>query len=398
MSLQPINHSPDLKRLRDEGYAVEILHGHLVVKHVPYVSSQKEIKLGTLISALTLAGDVTTKPGDHTALFEGEYPCNQDGHPIEGFRNSSQRMNLGAELWADHRFSAKPPSGNYDDYYHKMTTYIAKISGYAQVLNPNVTAKIFPVVESKEDESVFKYIDTASSRAEIFAITKKLEINKVAVVGLGGTGSYVLDLVAKTPVREIHLFDGDSFLQHNAFRSPGAPSVEELREKLNKAKYFERVYSKMRRGIIVHTDFIDASNIAVLREMNFVFLCLDQGDAKKMIVEDLLKASIPFVDVGMGLYLSEGTLGGILRVTTGTPEYHDHLASKKRIPFSKDHGNNEYDRNIQIADLNALNAVLAVIKWKKLCGFYQDFEKEHFSAYTISGNALINEDQSGTQS
>jgi hypothetical protein len=37
--------------------------------------------------------------------------------------------------------------------------------------------------------------------------------------GLGGTGSYILDLVSKTPVNEILLFDSDDFLQHNAFRS-----------------------------------------------------------------------------------------------------------------------------------------------------------------------------------
>ena len=54
-------------------------------------------------------------------------------------------------------------------------------------------------------------------------------------MGLGGTGSYVLDLVAKTPVWEIHLFDGDAFLQHNAFRSPGAPSLDELEAQPPKA-------------------------------------------------------------------------------------------------------------------------------------------------------------------
>ena len=54
------------------------------------------------------------------------------------------------------------------------------------------------------------------------AVTRKLSLKNVAIVGLGGTGSYVLDLVAKTPVRQIHLDDGDMFLQHNAFGSPSA--------------------------------------------------------------------------------------------------------------------------------------------------------------------------------
>ena len=49
---------------------------------------------------------------------------------------------------------------------------------------------------------------------------------------------------------------------------------------------------------------------------------------------------------------------------------------------------------LQIAELNALNAALAVIKWKKLAGVYLDLEHEHFSAYTLDGNAMINEDPS----
>jgi hypothetical protein len=35
----------------------------------------------------------------------------------------------------------------------------------------------------------------------------------------------VLDFTAKTHVKEIHLFDGDTFFQHNAFRAPGAANL-----------------------------------------------------------------------------------------------------------------------------------------------------------------------------
>jgi hypothetical protein len=80
------------------------------------------------------------------------------------------------------------------------------------------------IVIKSTDDSVFRHIDTASARAHIVAITEKLKVSKIAIVGVGGTGSYVLDHVARTPVREIDLFDRDHFLQHNAFRSPGAPS------------------------------------------------------------------------------------------------------------------------------------------------------------------------------
>jgi hypothetical protein len=46
-----------------------------------------------------------------------------------------------------------------------------------------------------------------------------------------------------------------------------------------------------------------------------------------------------------------------------------------------------------VADLNALNAALAVIKWKKLFGFYQDMKSEHHSQFHTATNGFINEDK-----
>ena len=392
MSLR-LNRSPDLKKLRDEGYDIEIRSGHLLVKDVPYVNSKREIKRGTLVAKLCLANDVTIRPDDHVAFFEGEYPCDKDGVRIARIENQSQRKALATDLFVDHTFSAKPLNGPYEDYHAKITTYVAILSGPAQTINPAADARTFPVITAKEDESVFNYIDTASSRAEINVVSAKLEIDRVGIVGLGGTGAYVFDLVAKTHVKEIHLFDGDTFFKHNAFRSPGAASGEELEQKLPKTEYFFRTYSKMRRGIFSHPIYIDASNVEQLRDMKFMFLCFDAGKAKELVVESLEKFGVPFVDVGMGVYLSGDSLGGILKTTTSTPMQRDHVRAKNRIAFSAGDGNNEYDRNIQIADLNALNASLAVIKWKKLFGFYHDFEKEHHCTYTIDGNKLVNEDQ-----
>jgi len=200
--------------------------------------------------------------------------------------------------------------------------------------------------------------------------------------------------VAKTPVGEIHLFDGDTFSQHNAFRSPGAPSIEDLRAKLNKAVYFKMQYEKMHCGIVAHAEYINASNVVELRDMEFVFLCIDRGGEKRSIVAKLDEYGIPFIDVGMGIQATGDSLGGILRVTTSTPEMRNHLCENGKIPFSEGDADNDYAQNIQVADLNALNAALAVIRWKKYFGFYRDLEKEHFSTYTIDGNQLMNEDRS----
>ena len=108
------------------------------------------------------------------------------------------------------------------------------------------------------------------------------------------------------------------------------------------------------------------------------------------MVEKLEEFNIPFTDVGMGIQLSDNALGGILRVTTSTVQMRDHFQT--RVSFGEAPGG-DYDRNIQIADLNALNAALAVIKWKKLFGFYRDLKSEHHSQFSIDTNLLLNEDR-----
>ena len=61
--------SPDLLRLRDEGYEVEVRSGHLLVHNVPYVNASGQVVRGTIISDLTLAGDATARPANHVAWF-----------------------------------------------------------------------------------------------------------------------------------------------------------------------------------------------------------------------------------------------------------------------------------------------------------------------------------------
>ena len=99
--------------------------------------------------------------------------------------------------------------------------------------------------------------------------------------------------------------------------------------------------------------------------------------------------NISFIDVGLGVNIVDDKLIGIVRTTTGTSDKNNHL--DKRIS-SEDTDDNDYVTNIQIADLNALNAVMAVLKWKKLSGFYQDLTEEHNSLYSINVAQLLNGD------
>jgi len=76
----------------------------------------------------------------------------------------------------------------------------------------------------------------------------------------------------RLPVKEIHLFDADVFSQHNAFRSPGAPTVDELRNRSTKVAFFKRSILPCAATYIAHSSFIDAANVDQLQQMDFVFL------------------------------------------------------------------------------------------------------------------------------
>lgn len=388
MSHRLIDLNDALRRLRDDGFNVEIHAAYLVVGDIPYVNENREICRGMLAAPLNLNGDILNPPTDHTIRFTGSYPCSSDGQPLEGLRHNSDKVRISDRLTIEYSFSNKPPAGRFENDYDKVVHYVAHLSGPATALDPRVTAQTFQVVEPEEGESPFAYLDTASARAEINMITLKLAVETVGIVGLGGTGGYVLDLLAKTPIKQIHLFDGDKFSSHNAFRAPGAASKDDLHQQLLKVSYFKNRYSNMHRGIIEHPEYIGEETVDQLQNMTFVFVCMDPGPGKRIVILKLEQLGIAFIDVGMGLYVTNEAIGGNLRVTTSLPENRD--TPRSQIPLSENLEPNEYDKNIQIADLNALNAVLAVIRWKKLRGFYLDHKHEWQSTYTVGGNLLLN--------
>lgn len=394
MSLELISHSDDLTRLHKEGFAIEVFKGYLIVHHVPYVTSECTIEYGKLVTELALSGDRTAPPKTHVASFAGKTPCTKDGNPLSKIINSPKAQQLTDQLRVDLSFSSKPKTGKYKDYYELVTTYVAIISGHAEAIDPQVTACKFQVVEpSDEEESPFQYIDNASSRAGIYQLTEKLQLNEIKIVGLGGTGAYVLDLISKLPVKRISLYDGDDFLQHNAFRAPGAASIDQLRERLTKVAYLKEQYSRMHKGIQIHPIFIDESNVDQLAGADFVFLCMDSLSDKTPLIKALEEDNVPFIDTGMGLEIGDSGLVGLVRTTTSTESMRSHVHDSKRIPSSGSPQEDVYANNIQIADLNALNAAFAVIRMKKYFQFYEDYENEHYSLYTVDGNEIDNEDK-----
>ena len=373
-----VNLNEDLRKLQDAGFEMEMVGGYLVIHHIPYVANvsgtPKAKDDGKLVIKLNLSGNLLNSPIDHTAYFVGLYPCNIDGTQITGLVNSSQKLDFGRGMVDVFYLSNKPTAGIETSYYEKTLRYESIISWPAEYMDKTLTARTFNPIRPDDNTSPFKYVDTMSSRYDIQAINDKLKNERIAIVGLGGTGSYVLDFVSKTPVKEIHLFDGDVFSSHNAFRAPGAASFDELCARQQKTEYFASKYENMRNGIVSHAEYLTEDNIDQLLDFDFVFVCIDNGKARKLVIEFLGYNGKPFVDTGMGLSVNDDAILGSVRTTCCNSDNFEIV--KANMPLGDSEVDAVYKTNVQISELNALNATLAVIKWKQTMGVYDKLEQD----------------------
>lgn len=382
-----VRNSPDLVRLVQEGFALRIVEGFLVVDDIPYVDDNARVQWGSFLCPLDTSGTATAPPATHVMCFVGGVPRDQFGKPIKDLVHESvEKWSAGAGLTAACGFSQKP-DGGYKDFYEKVTYYTAMVISPAQAVDPEASPYTFKPVKTDEDDGVFHYIDTFSSRAGITELNNLLALEKVVIVGLGGTGAHLLDTLAKTPALTLHLYDKDLFRTHNAFRAPGAASLDDLEAGLTKVEYYTRMYSRMRRGIVPHSVNVTAANVAELLNANFVFLAMDTGPDKKVIVEALIDNGIPFIDTGVGLSKDADGIAGQIRITTSTPGRSEHVSQDELISYFAGE-DAEYDTNLQVDELNALTANLAVLRYKKLQRFYADVEDERHSVFVVNSGDL----------
>ena len=373
------SHNADIKGLLEKGYAITEDHGYLVIRDIPYLDNNGQKQTGAIVTKLVDVDGKKVKQDDHQVFFAGSHPHQIDGTPINGLAGGPIQLALTAspDVVVQRSFSNKPDRGHFIDFAEKIESYVGIISGPA-VEKYGATPYTFRLVEEPPLQSVFKFRDTLTSRAQIVDLSSKFADDVVAVIGLGGTGSYVLDFLVKTPVKEIRGFDLDDFHMHTAYRSPGRLEESELGKR--KAEVYQSRYENFRLGLSLQPKYIDAHSEDSLRGVTFAFVCVDKGSSRAGIFDLLVAKRIPFIDVGMGLNRTRGPINGMLRATYYSVEDFQRLRDMDLAELA-DHPDDEYRVHIQISELNALNAALAVTKYKQLKGFY--FEEESLNSLVI---------------
>ena len=248
----------------------------------------------------------------------------------------------------------------------------------------------------------FKIPNTFEARAAIGPVQDRIRHQRIAIIGLGGTGAYVLDLVAKTPVKEIHLLDSDCVEWHTFMRAPGAPTAEEIesrrKESLRKVDYYNSKYASLREGIQQHAILVDSPSMfgefLAAYPIDYAFVCIDQlteGDSPRQDVVycALSQAGVPFIDSGVSITLE----GGAVRGAVTTSAYDEgSLAWKNAIPNAKVEGNVPGYRNVQLPEVNALAASLAVMEWRRRTGQYVSKAASFLHKFRLETPSIVRAD------
>ena len=341
----------------------------------------------------------TGKPDNRTGgdvhavqiTIDGEYDgqvYNADGTPIGNYVGGDGKTwsNISIKRGAQGRAE---PDETAHDVLHRYAKHIVGAMVAAGYSDPAALAIPDP----------FHIPNTFEARADIAPVQDRIRGQRIAIIGLGGTGAYLLDLIAKTPVSEIHLLDSDCVDWHILKRAPGAPTAEEIelvREgSLLKVDYYHSKYAAFRDGIHPHPVRVDSSSMFAEflsdHPIDYAFVCIDQltdGDSARqdVVYQAVTEAVVPFIDSGVSITLEDCAVRGA--VTTSAYDAGSE-AWKGAIPNARLEGGAPGYRNVQLPEVNAAAATFAVMEWRRRTGqyasespsFYQKFllEKGRFS-------------------
>jgi hypothetical protein len=386
-----VSHNDDIRQLVDKGYAVGFDNNCIVIRDIPYLDEKLELKTGAIVSKLVFIDENRVTQDDHQIYFAGSIPYNLNGKPISNLAGGPTSLVLSevsTDVVVERSFSNKPlTTGRFEDFFEKIESYVTIISGPAIELH-GANPYTFRTVEQVVADPIFKLRDTLTTRAEISDLSLKMNNDIVAVIGLGGTGAYLLDFLTKTPVREIRTFDLDFFYVHNAFRSPGGLQFEELGK--SKSEVYYTRYENFRHGLTSQPKFIDSTCTTDLMGVTFAFVCVDNGSSRSGIFDLLISMGIPFIDVGMGLRRKNGALTGMLQTTYYSAKDGQKVREKGLAQLSEK-PDDMYKTNVQIGELNALNACLAIIRFKQLRGFYFEEISQYSLLFDIADIKIVGE-------
>lgn len=140
---------------------------------------------------------------------------------------------------------------------------------------------------------------------------QRLQALRVAIVGLGGTGSIVAQQLVHLGVRDFILVDADHIEVTNLNRVVGAYPEDIGRSKVEVAqRYLERVAPDVKVRSVVG-DVVRTSVARRLIDADLIFCCTDSHGSRSVVQQLAYQFLLPCIDIGSTITASAGEITGI---------------------------------------------------------------------------------------
>lgn len=150
-----------------------------------------------------------------------------------------------------------------------------------------------------------------------------LERISVAVVGLGGTGSLVIQQLAHLGVRDFLLIDRDLVEPTNLNRTVGTTPSMVGEPKVSVAERFIRAICPEARVESLHTDVLEQGTGRRAAEFDVIFCCTDSHASRHLINQLSYQYLVPVIDMGVAINVHENTgvqfAGHVKALSPGQP-------------------------------------------------------------------------------
>ncbi|MGI0048598.1 MAG: HesA/MoeB/ThiF family protein, partial [Nitrososphaera sp.] len=133
----------------------------------------------------------------------------------------------------------------------------------------------------------------------------------VGVVGSGGTGSCVIEQLARLGVRKIIAVDPDNFEESNLSRIYGSCYEDTKRNDLLKVRIVERHVEEISPTINfdgMPNSVVERQTLHDLRSCDMVFCCTDTDWSRSVLNELSYQYLIPIIDMGNKIVVSDGEI------------------------------------------------------------------------------------------
>jgi len=192
---------------------------------------------------------------------------------------------------------------------------------------------IFPHSSPLRDKGVNEEVYSRNILAFGPKAQRNFSVLKIAVIGTGGLGSIVVEMLARLPVSEIILIDPDIVEISNENRLLGSTRFDTI-NKTPKVEMLKRHIWQVNPDVNVTAIPWDIFNIraqSVAKSADIIIGCVDDPKARLAINKLALAHGIPYFDGGTGIKSNNGTIeyvaGQVYKVIPGTHYCLDCLGS-----------------------------------------------------------------------